>query len=266
MARSLANSRAEVGFAVALAVGFAVVDVAAEAGLFGAVVFVAWTVDGFLVTVFGAGFSGCAAWLEVAAGTDVDAAGSSFFEDADSTEDVLTTRDEGCSLALTFPSRLKAAVPSWIPLTVWSMMLAWPLLLFPSGVGEITFCRRASTSSWLIFGPKIPGLSLRPLVFRNGEPGFDWMAPSTVTKLARTRESGRVAEDPGAEDPGVSEGTGVLPRDGGEVIGLSPVSNLASRLRTPGWALLSDIVDQAKRSGEGGRQAQLWWEEEVKTR
>lgn len=77
------------------------------------------------------------------------------------------------------------------------------------------------------------------------------MAPSTVTKLARTRESGRVAED-----PGVSEGTGVLPRDGGEVIGLSPVSNLASRLRTPGWAL-SDIVDQAKRSGEG-RQAQLW--------
>jgi hypothetical protein len=176
----------------------------------------------------------------------VGAASSSFFDDADSTEDVLTTRDEGCSLAPTFPSRLKAAVLSWIPLTVRSMMLSWPLLLFPSGVGEITFCRRASTSSWLILGPKIPGLSLRPLVFRNGEPEFDWIAPSTVTKLARTRESGRVPED-----PGVSEGTGVLPRDGGEVIGLSPVSNLASRLRTPGWALLSDIVDQAKRSGEG---------------
>lgn len=108
----MANSRAEVGFAVVLAVGFAVVDVAPEAGLFGAVVFVAWKFDGFLVTAFGAGFSGCVGGLEVAAGTEVGAAGSSFIETADSTEDVLTTRDEGCSLALTFPSRLKAAVPS----------------------------------------------------------------------------------------------------------------------------------------------------------
>lgn len=96
-------------------------------------------------------------------------------------------------------------------------------------------------------GPNIPGLSLRPLVFRNGEPGFDWIAPSTVTKLARTLDNGRVAED-----PGVSEGTGVLPREGGEVIGLSPLSNLASKLRTPGWALLSDIVVDQTEAVRGG--------------
>lgn len=71
------------------------------------------------------------------------------------------------------------------------------------------------------------------------------MAPSTVTKLARTRDSGRVVED-----PGVSEATGVLPREGGEATGLSPLSNFANRLRTPGWALLSDIVDR----GRGGRR------------
>jgi hypothetical protein len=39
--RSFASSRAEVGFAVALVVGFAAVDAAAGAGLFGAVVLVA---------------------------------------------------------------------------------------------------------------------------------------------------------------------------------------------------------------------------------
>jgi len=113
--------------------------------------------------------------------------------------------------------------------------LVWELPRLPAGVGEITFCRRASTSSALICGPKMPGLSLRPLVFLNGELGFDCITPSTVTKLARTLESCLV-------DPEVAEPTGDLPREGGEVMGLSPFSNLASRLRTPGWALLSDMV------------------------
>lgn len=75
------------------------------------------------------------------------------------------------------------------------------------------------------------------------------MAPSTVTKLARTRDSGRVVEE-----PGVSEVTGVLPREGGEVTGLSPLSNLASKLRTPGWALLSDMVDRGQGEEGGGMQ------------
>lgn len=70
-------------------------------------------------------------------------------------------------------------------------------------------------------------LSLRPLVFLKGEPELDCTTPSTVTKLARTRDSGRV-------EPGVSEQTGDRPREGGEVIGLWPFSNLASKLRTPG--------------------------------
>jgi hypothetical protein len=83
----------------------------------------------------------------------------------------------------------------------------------------------------------MPGLSLRPLVFLNGDPGLDPMAPSTVTKLARTLDSGLV-------EPGVSEPTGDRPRDGGEVIGLWLFSNLASRLRTPGWALLSDMFSE----------------------
>lgn len=111
------------------------------------------------------------------------------------------------------------------------------------------FWRRDSISSALILGPKIPGLSLRPLVFLNGEPGLDWMAPSTVTKLARTLDSGLV-------DPGVSEPTGDRPRDGGEVIGLWLLSNLASRLRTPGWALLSDMFSwsgDTTSSGQGHR-------------
>lgn len=247
--RSLASSRADVGFAVALVGDFEVVEVATEAGLFDELVLVAWMFDGLLVTVFDAGFSEGSAGVEAVAGTGpgpcpgADVVGSSCFAGEDPTDDVLTTRDAGCSLTLLFSSRFRAAVPCWIPLTVWSMILVWPLSLWPPGVGEITFCRRASTSSWLILGPNIPGLSLRPLVFRNGEPGFDWMAPSTVTKLARTRDSGRVVED-----PGVSAGTGVLPREGGEVMGLSPFSNLASKLRTPGWALLSDIV-VVKQSG-----------------
>lgn len=93
-------------------------------------------------------------------------------------------------------------------------------------------------------------LSLFPLVFLNGEAGLDCTTPSTVTKLARTLESGLV-------EPGVSEPTGDRPREGGEVIGLWLLSNLASKLRTPGWALLSDIVHgrsvRVVASGQGHR-------------
>ena len=78
----------------------------------------------------------------------------------------------------------------------------------------------------MIFGPNMPGLSLRPLVFLKGEAGFDWMTPSTVTKLARTLDSCRAV-------PEESDAAGDRPRDGGEAMGLWP-SNLASKLRTPG--------------------------------
>ena len=95
-----------------------------------------------------------------------------------------------------------------------------------AGVGEAMFCRLDSTFTELIFGPNIPGLSLRPLVFLNGEAGLDCRAPSTFTKLARTLDNCRAV-------PEVSDAAGDLPREGGEVIGLWP-SNLASKLRTPG--------------------------------
>lgn len=78
------------------------------------------------------------------------------------------------------------------------------------------------------------------------------MTPSTVTKLARTLESCLV-------DPGVPELTGDLPRDGGEVMGLSPFSNLASRLRTPGWALLSAMVRE--QSQARFRRSGVDWED-----
>lgn len=51
---------------------------------------------------------------------------------------------------------------------------------------------------------------------------------------------------------GVSDPTGDLPREGGEVTWLGLFSNLANRLRTPGWALLSDIVRARRPKLSGG--------------
>lgn len=82
------------------------------------------------------------------------------------------------------------------------------------------------------------GLSLRVLaLLRRLETGLDCTAPSTAIKLARTLDKGLV-------EPGVSEPTGDLPREGGEVVLACWVSNLASRLRTPGWPPVSMAVTQ----------------------
>lgn len=110
----MANSRAEVGFVVVPVVDFAAVEDVAVAGLVAALLLVAWRVDGFFVTVFAAGFSEAATEVEAAAvaGTGVDEVVCSVFVDADSTDDVLTTQDAGCSLELLLPSRFRAAVPA----------------------------------------------------------------------------------------------------------------------------------------------------------
>ena len=80
-------------------------------------------------------------------------------------------------------------------------------------MGETIVCRPDSVSSEVIFGPNIPGLSLRPLVFLNGEAGLDCTTPSTVMKLARTLDNCRAV-------PEESDAAGDRPRDGGEATGL----------------------------------------------
>lgn len=84
------------------------------------------------------------------------------------------------------------------------------------------------------------------LIHPNGDPALP--LPSTGMKLARTLERGRTVPEPSAP-------TGDRPREGGEVAML--FSNLASRLRTPVWAGLSDIAFGSFRSD---------WREEVGAR
>lgn len=110
----MANSRADVGLVAVLVVDFAAVEDVAVAGLVEALPLAAWRFDGFFATVFVAGFSVVATEAETVAdaGTGVDEVGCSVFVDADSTDDVLTTRDVGCSLESLPPSRFKAAVPA----------------------------------------------------------------------------------------------------------------------------------------------------------
>lgn len=55
----------------------------------------------------------------------------------------------------------------------WAKVAFWGCSTALAGVGDAMSCRLDSTSSELIFGPNIPGLSLRPLVFLKGEAGLD---------------------------------------------------------------------------------------------
>lgn len=138
-----------------------------DTGLLGALLFVAWMFDARLVTVLELCFSGGA---PDALDLGTLRAGSSFVAGAGSFGVVMVSVFAAVFLGSVGTG---AAGCSWKSLADWLRLPVWVLLRSPPGVGDTTFCRRASTSSALICGPKIPGLSLRPLVFLNGEPEFD---------------------------------------------------------------------------------------------